>query len=131
MPCYTFFAADLASSGPADLFAAAPVFYGLRSGKDRWGAGDGFEIGGDKVDCQAGVCVLERCFQAEFEGVQETVLLDLGEVDGLFLCAFEEDFFCSGGLGDGQCWGAGLHDSGFVPGDFFDGVTKELGVVDA
>lgn len=91
----------------------------------------GFEIRGNKFDCQAGVCVLEGCFEAESEGFQGRVVVDYGEVDGFLLCALEEDVFGGGGLGDCVCRDSGFHDSGFVPGDFFDGATEELRVVDA
>ncbi len=135
VPCYALFAPDIASAWPADFFAAALEFRREGCGRDGragWvGAMVGFEVRGNEFDSQAGICVLEGCFQAEFEGFQGGVVVDYGEVDGFFLCALEEDFLGGGGLGDRICRYTGFHDSGFVPGDFFNGVTEELRVVNA
>lgn len=53
------------------------------------------------------------------------------EVGADFGGALVEDFHGGRGLGGGKGGGVGLHDAGFVPGDFFDGGAEDGGVVDA
>ncbi|KAI4142366.1 MAG: hypothetical protein L6R39_004960, partial [Caloplaca ligustica] len=129
MPRQALLAADLASAGPARLLEAAREFLALEGIEEGCAVRLCFDVGGDEFDGQAGVDALEGGVQAEFDGLQGAVFGDDGKVDGFLAGALAEDCFCGSGLGDGVCGGTGFHDAGLVPGDFFNGVAEELGVV--
>lgn len=69
--------------------------------------------------------------ETEGDGLEGWVFGNDGQLDGFLFRALEEDDFRRCRLGDGICGCPGLHYSGLVPGNFFNGVAEDLDVVDA